>query len=235
MAGRAVHYRTAGAGPPVILVHGLSGSFRWWGRNIEALGRRLTVYAIDLPGFGDNRGRRAFVLKDAADHLLAWMDAAGIDRASVIGHSMGGSIAIDLASSVPERVDRLLLVDTPALPDARGLVQLARDGAAAARRLPLRFVPVLLSDALRAGPFTIGTAGREMLAADLTSRLSAIAAPALVIWGAEDHLFPPAYGRLVADALPGSGFIVIDKAGHNPMWDQPAAFNHAAIAFLTAP
>ncbi|HUG13873.1 MAG TPA: alpha/beta fold hydrolase, partial [Thermomicrobiales bacterium] len=92
-----------GAGPPLVLVHGLSASSRWWQRNIPALAREHHVYAIELPGFGANRSRplsrrqATFVLRDASRQLATWMDEAGIERASVVGHSMGGYIAADLA------------------------------------------------------------------------------------------------------------------------------------------
>ena len=86
--GEAIRARTMGAGPPVVLVHGLSGSFRWWSRNLEALSQRFEVHAIDWPGFGGNRGR--FTLDAAAAQLIAWMDAREMARASLVGHSMGG-------------------------------------------------------------------------------------------------------------------------------------------------
>lgn len=233
--GRIVRYRVAGAGNPVVLVHGLSGSFRWWARNIGPLSAHVQIFAIDLPGFGDNRRGGQFALEATAAHILAWMDAVGIERASIAGHSMGGAIAADLTASAPGRVERLVLVDVPLLPSARGLIRLAAIGAASARRLPPRFLPVLVSDALRAGPLTIRNAARALLAADLRPRLGCIQAPSLVIWGARDALFPVAYGQRVAEALPGADFAVIEHAGHNPMWDQPAAFNRLVLDFLTPP
>ena len=232
LQGRSVNYRVAGGGPPLILLHGLSGSSLWWGRNIGPLSARFTVYAIDLPGFGENRARGPFVLGEAAARLGAWMDAVGLRRASIAGHSMGGCIAADFAAGTPDRVDRLILIDAPLFPYTDGLVRLAANSAAMARRLPIRFLPILIRDALRAGPSTLRSASREALAADLGPRLAAITAPALVIWGERDHLFPPAYGRRVAEALPKAKFTVIDGAGHNAMWDRPAAFNLIALNFL---
>ena len=213
-----------------MLVHGLSGSFRWWSRNLEALSQRFEVHAIDLPGFGGNRGR--FTLDAAAAQLIAWMDAREMTRASLIGHSMGGFIAADLAARAPERVERLVLADAPLLPSGRGLPGLAAAGARSGWRLPLPFLPVLVADALRAGPFTLRRAGHALLSADLTPRLSRIAAPTLVIWGERDRFFSVDYGRRVAEALPNAAFVAIPGAGHNVMWDQPAAFNRAVLDFL---
>jgi pimeloyl-ACP methyl ester carboxylesterase len=100
-----------GAGPPLILLHGLAGSARWWSRNLPSLSRFFRVIAIDLPGFGASHRGHWLDLDEVADQLVATMGQLGIDRASVIGHSMGGLIAGGLAADHPERVDRLILVD----------------------------------------------------------------------------------------------------------------------------
>ena len=110
VAGRPARYRVVGEGPPLVLIHGLSGSTRWWSRNLAALSARFEVYAIDLPGFGENRRWGRFRLDDVPARLLDWLDVAGIARASFVGHSMGGFITADLAARAPERVDRLVLV-----------------------------------------------------------------------------------------------------------------------------
>ncbi|HZB95846.1 MAG TPA: alpha/beta fold hydrolase, partial [Herpetosiphonaceae bacterium] len=95
--GLRVRYQVVGSGEPVILVHGLSGSSRWWMRNIPALAPRYQLYLVDLPGFGAmRRHRRHFVLSEAASWLLAWMDAVNLRQAHVVGHSMGGFICARL-------------------------------------------------------------------------------------------------------------------------------------------
>jgi pimeloyl-ACP methyl ester carboxylesterase len=228
----AIRARSAGVGEPVILIHGLSGSAAWWAPVLGPLSQRFEVHAVDLPGFGGNRRGGRFALPEAAAHLLAWMDAREMARASLVGHSMGGVIAADLAARAPERVNRLVLADAPLLPIERGRLGLAASAARAGWRLPPRFLPVLAFDALRAGPFTLRRAGLDLLAADLTPRLRRIDAPALVIWGERDPFFPAAYGRRVAEALPCAELLLLAGAGHNPMWDQPGAFARAALDFL---
>jgi pimeloyl-ACP methyl ester carboxylesterase len=232
--GTAIRARSCGAGEPLILVHGLSGSARWWSPVLGSLSRRFEVHAVDLPGFGGNRRGGRFALTEAAAQLLAWLDAREMARASLVGHSMGGVIVAELAARAPERVERLALADAPLLPIERGRLGLAAAAARAGWRLPPRFLSLLAFDALRAGPFTLHRAGLDLLAADLTPRLSRIAAPALVIWGERDPFFPAAYGRRVAEALPDAEFLLLPQAGHNPMWDQPAAFSRAVIAFLAS-
>ena len=227
-----IAYEVAGVGPPTVLLHGLSGSGRWWARNVGPLSRRFRVHVVDLLGFGGSRGQ-PFVLAEAAAYLAAWMERLDLPRASVVGHSMGGFIAADFAAAFPERVERLVLVDAAALPfDARHLRR-PRGLVGVARRLPLRFLPILATDALRAGPVTIARAARELLRSDLGPRLATIAAPTLVVWGEHDTLVPLAVGEQLARALPDGRLVVIPRAGHNPMWDQADEFNRVVADFLS--
>lgn len=227
-----------GDGPPVVLVHGLSGSARWWQRNIPDLARHFHVYAVELPGFGANRSRplsgrpARFVLRDAARQLADWMGEAGIERASVVGHSMGGYIAADLAAEYPERVDHLVLVDAALLPSGatvrRSTASLIRSLIA----LPPDFIPVLAVDAMRAGPLTSLRASRELHASDLRPKLPRVQAPTLVVWGDQDIVVPVDVAEEIARTVPGSSLRVIPHAGHSPMWDRADEFNRAVLAFL---
>jgi pimeloyl-ACP methyl ester carboxylesterase len=227
-----LYYEVAGAGPPVVLLHGLSGSTRWWTHNVTPLAQSFCVYRVDLIGFGRSRGQR-FGLHDAARLLVAWMDSLDLARAHLVGHSMVGYIATDLAVQVPERVDRLVLVDAAAVPfhrtyahDALGLVR-------ALRYLPFNFLPVLIGDAMLSGPLTLLQALREIVAGDLTDRLAQIQAPTLVVWGEHDTVIPVAVGRRLAELVPNAEWALIPGAGHNPMWDRPAAFNQLVLEFLS--
>ena len=101
----------AGDGPPLILLHGLAASWAWWRRNIPALSASYRVTAVDLPGFGGTHPDARFVLDEAPGQVVDLMADVGIDRAHVIGHSMGGVVAGGIAADHPERVDRLVLVD----------------------------------------------------------------------------------------------------------------------------
>jgi pimeloyl-ACP methyl ester carboxylesterase len=122
--GHPVRYEVAGAaGEPVVMVHGLSGSTHWWARNLPALARRYRLYLVDLPGFGAMRRLgRQFVLAEAASWLSEWMRAVGLERAHVVGHSMGGYVAIQLAAGRPELVGRLVLVAPAGTPTGRSML-----------------------------------------------------------------------------------------------------------------
>jgi pimeloyl-ACP methyl ester carboxylesterase len=226
-----IGYGVVGDGPPVVLVHGLSGSTRWWRRNVPALAAHFQVYVVDLAGFGESRGS-PFALAEAAELLAGWMDAVGIERASLAGHSMGGYVVADLAATEAQRVDRLLLVDAAVLPFGRTYVQHAFGLLRESLHLQPAFLPVLLGDALRVGPFMLWAAAQEIMRADLRSKLPHIHAPTLIVWGARDNVVPPTLGRALAGAIPTSEFAVIERAGHNAMWDCPDAFNRLALRFL---
>jgi pimeloyl-ACP methyl ester carboxylesterase len=234
MGDVSIHYQVAGHGPPLVLLHGLSGSTRWWARNVPTLAQHFHLHLVDLIGFGSSRGASRFVLREAASHLTRWMDHLDLDRASLIGHSMGGYIAADLAAAAPARIDRLVLVDAVALPLPRTRWHQAIGLFRGLWRLPVDFLPVLVADAHRAGPATILRAAHELLTADIQAKLSQVAAPTLLVWGEGDAVVPVELGARLARALPCARLVVVPGAGHNPMWDRADVFNHLVLDFLTA-
>jgi pimeloyl-ACP methyl ester carboxylesterase len=229
--GSTLYYQEAGEGPPLILIHGLSGSGRWWRQNVNFLAQEYHVYVVDLVGFGHGR-RQRFVLHQMAQIINRWMDALDLERAVLIGHSMGGFIAADLASNYPEKVERLVLVDAAALPMGRTRAQTAVGLIRAVFEMPTNFLPILAGDALQAGPRTIWRAAHELLTSDISARLNHIQAPTLVVWGQNDWLVPLQIGVRIYDRLDDASFVVLPRAGHNPMWDRPDAFNCVLDDFL---
>jgi pimeloyl-ACP methyl ester carboxylesterase len=227
-------YRVVGSGPPLILVHGLGGSGRWWDGNLPRLSRHFTVYVVDLMGFGDS-ARQPFVLDQASAQLAAWIEALGLPSVRLVGHSMGGLICADLAADRPELVERLILVDAAALPFEWGLRRHILNGLRAVPTTSMRFLPMAIADTLRAGPLTMIRALRAVIAADLRRKLGRIKAPTLVLWGELDPLIPTDTGRRLAAAIPRARFAVIRGAGHSPMFEQLDAFDESVLAFLLAP
>ena len=233
MGGYSVRYEIAGRGEPVVLVHGLSGSTRWWSRNIPALAERYSVYLLDLPGFGAMRRLRSrFVLAEAASWLSAWMEAVGLESAHLVGHSMGGYVCVRLAARGPEVVRRLVLVAPAGVPAGRSMFGYLGPLLSAVRYATPTFLPVLVYDALRMGPVTLWRAARDLLAEDVRADLQRIEAQTLLIWGENDTLVPPALGGVLREEIPDSRLLVLNGAAHVPMFDRPVEFNAALLAFL---
>jgi pimeloyl-ACP methyl ester carboxylesterase len=229
--GLRIAWGEAGTGPPIVLVHGLAASGWWWQRNLPALSAGHRVLVVDLAGFGASR-RQPFRLATAGTRLGRWLDTVGAGPAAVVGHSLGGYVAADLAAARPDVVDRLVLVDAAALPlegRVRGHVRnLLRGGG----RSEPALVRIAMVDIARAGPGVIVRAARQLLASDLSPRLASIQAPTLVVWGEDDALIPPSRGRNLAEAIPGSRFVSIPGAGHAPMWERPDVFDPLVLDFL---
>ena len=111
--GMNIHYATAGAGPPVVLLHGLGASHLSWQENIAALAESFTVYAMDIPGHGDSVKEGVSYTVDAGvSFTFGFLDALGLSSAALVGNSMGGLIAQRSALTQPERVTHLGLIDT---------------------------------------------------------------------------------------------------------------------------
>jgi pimeloyl-ACP methyl ester carboxylesterase len=226
----AYRWHRVGAGPPLVLVHGLAGSWRWWRPLLPALAAEFTLHLVDLPGFGRLPRVRAFALEDALAWLEGWFAAADIDAADLVGHSLGALLAARLAARHPERVRRLVLVAPAGVHDGGALAvtqQLARVVLASRPR----FFALLVRDAARSGPVTIATAAFELLASDLRVDVASVTAPTLVVVGRSDPLVPPAHGAQLAAALPHAIVRELD-AGHVPMADRPDELTRELLDFL---
>ncbi|HEX7051491.1 MAG TPA: alpha/beta fold hydrolase [Longimicrobiales bacterium] len=231
-----LHSVHTGAGPPAVLLHGLAGSHRWWRTTIPALARTHRVHVPELIGFARNPA--AGPLPDiarTAELIVEWLDALGIERPHLVGHSMGGQIAIHLAARQPDRVARLVLVDAAGIPRQRPLAELVR---LLAELIPPpawgrpSFLPTIARDALRMGPLALAAAARRLLADDVRPLLPTIRSPTLLIWGRLDPLTPLDHAWTLADGIPDARLCIIPDAAHNPMVDRPEAFNEILTSFL---
>lgn len=225
----------AGSGTPVALIHGLSGSSRWWSRNLDALAAKHLVAAVDLTGFGKNR--RYAVLpevlppfREVSALLARWLETFG-GPVHLIGHSMGGLLAIRVAAERPDLVRSLILVNSAGMPfhvdprpHVRSLPKPPYGGPGIAR--------VLLPDFLRAGPASVAMAGTRVVLGDMRPMMRALRAPVLLVWGEGDPIVPLHYGEAMQREIAGSRLVVIPRAAHVAMWDAPEEFNRIALAFL---
>ncbi len=235
-----MHSLHAGAsgGPSVVLLHGLSGSHRWWLKTIPALAGHFRVHVPELVGFGGSRrASRQPDMAEMAGVVLAWLDSLGIVRPHLVGHSMGGQVSVHLAAAHPERISRLVLVDAAGIPRPMTLPGLRRfvlELVAPRTWVRPRFAGTIALDALRAGPRALARATRHILADDVRPLLPLIRNPTLLIWGALDPLTPLPQGEEMAQAIPGARLVVLPAAAHIPMVEWPEAFNRTLLEFLAA-
>jgi len=232
--GATLRYDATGQGTPIVLIHGLSGSGRWWRRNVPALSASHRVYVLDLAGYGQAYRQRSLGVRDAAELIAAWLDHLDLRQVALVGHSLGGHIAVHVAARRPERVSHLVLACASGLlrgTPYRMALQLPR--AAVTGRVT--FMPRILADTVRAGPLNLWRSATDLLRDSVQEVLPSLGARTLVVWGARDALVPPSIGRTLAAAIPGARYEEIPRAGHVVMVDAPERFNALVLAFLELP
>ena len=243
------------AGPPVVLLHGFPFDHTLWDPQAARLAPEFRVVAYDARAHGLSGGAGApFAFEDFVDDLLGVLDALRIDRAILVGLSMGGYVALRFAEREPARVRALVLSDTKSAADgdearlARAAgVRKVRDSGVAAfadgflpKALAKRTIegrPGVVSKVrgMILGCSAAGIAGTLVAMAgrtDTTASLGRIRVPALVLVGAEDALTPPADARALAAAIPGATLVEIPGAAHLPNLEEPEAVGAALLPFL---
>jgi pimeloyl-ACP methyl ester carboxylesterase len=254
--GRKLGYYERGSGPCVLLVHGLGSASHMWSR-IELPGCRLV--AVDLPGCG--RSQRRFGRqgpRELAVLLGALMEQIAEGPFSIVGHSLGGLVAAEIALAEPGRVRALGLIDVPApLPPlakvpAAPLVGETLTRLASLAPVSRRAVRAWLSlvfgrrgavtdelieeyqrGASARGYFAATLAGLRGLAAwDRSSNLEAITVPSAIVWGTRDRLIPIEAGHRLAQLMPAATFHPIEGCGHSPPEESPAEVSAVLQALL---
>jgi len=251
--GQKIKYVEAGSGPAVVLLHGLGGNSTNWAFNTPALAQKFRVIVPDQVGFGDSDkpliNYRVGTYVDFLDKFLAELK---VERATLVGNSMGGWIASLYTLRYPAKVERLVLVDSagfapPKEFDLNALAGLNPSTRDEMKRLagmvfhdPMfksdAAVDVLLAQRMSAGDgYTIQRLVESIHRADdmLDGKLSAIKQPVLIVWGREDGLTPLAReGERFKRELPSAQMVVFDQCGHVPQVEKAAEFNAAMLKFL---
>ena len=145
---------------------------------------------------------------------------------------MGGYICMEMAAHHPEVVGRLVLVAPAFKSIARSVLGYTIPLLTAGRHLTPQFFPILAYDSLRAGPITLLKATRDIIMLDISNEIPLITQPVLLIWGENDTLVPPELGPILRAELPHARFLLLKRAAHVAMFDQPQQFNTAVNAFL---
>lgn len=250
--GQKVQYVEAGAGPTVILLHGLGGSWQSWHFNIGALAEKYHVVALDQIGFG--KSDKPFVnyrIRTYVDFLDQFCKQLKIERATLVGNSMGGWIAAMFTASFPDRVDKLVLEDAagyapPKDFDTRVFYGLNPTTRAGMKILIAKvfyskafqtdaFIDQSIAARLAAGDgYTINSITESIIRGEdyLDDIVKKIKRPTLLIWGRQDGLVPLAEGERFNKDIAGSKMIVIEECGHVPNLEKPGEFNAAVLKFL---
>ena len=252
--GITTHYLRAGRGPCLVLLHGAGGSGLNWAPVMAALAAKCCVIAPDLAGYGESD--KPAVVYDRpffAAWLRHFLDALGLERPILLGHSQGGAVALQFAMDYPERLERLILV-SPAGLSVDGIPFGAKFGIFWVNFLPSRLAARWLSRYVcenggsdwdaplteymlevkrlpRSKRVFLAGLGQSIAPFSATA-LQGIAHPTLIIWGREDRLLLPSHGERARREIPGSRLCLIPGASHLPFLERPEAFCNAVLDFV---
>lgn len=265
LRGRHVRYVDMGSGPTAVLIHGQGGSWKWWLRQIATLSDRARIVAVDLPGFGASdaveHGDDVFVEHIAT--ITGVLDHLGVARATIVGHSMGGVVALRLACDHPERVSGLLMTNAGGAnigPRRLKWILAALRLFSAVFSIP--WVPRIVAHnrVLRSILFAAGIHDRRTLTEPLATAIlpgmsapgfqqsleaaavavnqvtpQTVTRPCLIVWGMKDRILPPAAGYELLSQFPDARLVALDGVGHCPMIEVPDRFNELLAAFASDP
>jgi pimeloyl-ACP methyl ester carboxylesterase len=265
IAGRRVNYVDMGEGEgrPVVFVHGLAGQWQNWLENIPAASRDRRVIALDLPGHGRSEmPTERITIPRYGKCVEALCEALDLGEVALVGNSMGGFIASEVAIQFPQRVDRLVLVSAAGITTANvfraptrtlGRVAAVLSATTAARHRAVAARPVtrhmaltlvarhpsrLKADLAYEGMFKgVGKPGfhdalRASLEYDFRERLGEIRCPTLIVWGEDDMVLPVKDAREFERFITDSRSVVMKDTGHVPMLERPTKFNEVLAGFL---
>ncbi len=252
--GVRTFYLCSGAGAPVVLLHGAGGGGVLWGPVIRQFSEQFKTFVPDVVGYGETeKPDGAYDREFYADWLRRFLDAVGVDRASLVGNSQGGAIALKFALDHPDRVDKLVLACSAGLRisgvSVRALFEMLRANLFLSRRSVRRLTRFLVHDT---DDFPMDDAVDYMLAVAESEggrrpmkngkgkavrpfekdQLERIRRPALVIWGTEDRLMEYGMTRRAPNDLPNARVEFMTDAGHTPFIDKPYGFCNRVMSFL---
>jgi 3-oxoadipate enol-lactonase len=252
-----IFYAEAGAGDPVVLIMGFGGDHVAWGFQTPVFAEEYRVIAFDNRGAGQSDCPDVpYTTRQMADDTVGLLDVIGIERAHVIGCSMGGLIAQEVALNHPDRIRSLQLHGTYGRPDralfavmdAWGIIRPVVGPEEWMRTVCLwlfaartynerpAFVEAVVQTALaNPNPFSLTGFRRQgdaLRTHDSLERLKTLRCPTLVSGAEEDILVPVRFSRELAEGIPGAELQIIAGAGHAYFWERPEAFNRMCLEFL---
>jgi 4,5:9,10-diseco-3-hydroxy-5,9,17-trioxoandrosta-1(10),2-diene-4-oate hydrolase len=218
-----VHYLKAGSGAPVVLLHGGASDSRDWTVAMAALSHRYTLYAPDIIGYGlSDRAQSGYYFSDFVEFIRDFNREMGLDSPVLVGHSFGGSLCLQYALSYPEKVQKLVIIDSAGIGRTSRLGTLMFYSFWAARKLLMLPQPnprFLRSDNGDADWFFL-------------DRLSGIKAPTLIVWKRYDPYLPLSLACKAKETIPGAALAVLPGYGHAPHKQNGEDFNRLLLDFL---
>jgi non-heme chloroperoxidase len=240
-SGPHIHYAEQGdvTGDPILFLHGWPDSWFTFSRMLPFLADRLHVFVPDQRGFGDSdRPNGPYGIPEFAADVVAFLDAVGVDRATLVGHSFGSFVARRVAFTNPERVGRLILIGTgvsaatPAVRAAQADLQglqapipptFAREFQASTAYVPLpdAFFERIVRESLKLPARLWREVLDRLVAYDDWQQLPLISAPTLLIWGEHDVLFSREHQERLLAVIRGASLLNYAETGHCPNWERP--------------
>ncbi|HEX2204013.1 MAG TPA: alpha/beta hydrolase [Longimicrobium sp.] len=237
-------------GEPVIMLHGYTDSGYSFSRVLPRLNPNLHAFSLSQRGHGDSdRPLTGYASEDFAADVDAFMAAKGIDRAVVVGHSMGSFIAQTFAIRYPHRVKALVLVGSATVAGnevvlgLRDFVRTLTDpvdstfvhefqASTVFHPVPADFLDAVVAESRKLPARVWIDALDGLVATDNAPRLGEVAAPTLIVWGEHDSIFPRSEQDLLDAAIPNSTLLVYRETGHAPHWERPAEFTKDLEKFI---
>jgi 3-oxoadipate enol-lactonase len=245
-----------GTGLPVVFIHAFPLNRTMWAPQVSALVERCRCIAVDLRGFGESKVQGPWSVDQYADDVVGVLTHLGVDRATIVGCSLGGYVAFAVWRRHARRVRALVLADTKATADTdenrerrRSMIEAARTqgstavanlqiasliGKTSREKQPDTYDAVHRMIAQASADAIVGALEAMMARPDSTPTLATITVPTLVVVGDEDVPTPVKDARAMAAGIPGSQLEVIASAGHLANLERPAAFNHLLTEFVGA-
>jgi 4,5:9,10-diseco-3-hydroxy-5,9,17-trioxoandrosta-1(10),2-diene-4-oate hydrolase len=263
LAATTICYVRKGHGDPVLLLHGIPLSLLTWRHNIDYLARQSTVFAIDMKGYGmSGKPAGSYTPECHASVIGEFLDRLGVPKVSLVGSSYGCAVAIAFAHAQPERVDKLVLINSVGYPGGphslerllriRILVALLRTTlrspmlgqrifASSLRksytnpRLASKELVEAYFDLLRrdSGDATFLATLQQFHEAEVARKLALISQETLIIWGADDHVLPATNAQLIHRDIQSSRLEIIPGCGHLPHEEMPEVVNPLITQFLS--
>ena len=218
--GLDIHYKCTGDGMTVILVHGDGNDWHEWQKNISFLSQYFRVYAPDLPGYGLSQSPDIPVSPSwGAVFLSDFMKSADIENAHVIGHSMGGLVSLHLAMAFPDKVNKLVLIDSAGFGNL--------DKKATRFLVFIRWIKRLFGTE-KSVRHAEGPCDEWIV----TERLSKLDKPTAIIWGEKDFYLPLSHGIAACEMIKNAQLFVFRRCRHAPQREDPDRFHEIVTRFI---